>query len=123
MIKQGKYILRRGKPSDRGVPWYFSTPRDQPQAPEFVLEYEGVQIGAAHGSTCSIRHIEIFADHNIGHGTKFVELWEAYSKARCKKLEVSPVTEPNLAHILEHKRGFKLTHEDNKGAKTYEKDC
>lgn len=126
MIKQGKYILRRGKPGDRGVPGYFSIPRDQPQRPEFVLEYEGVQIGATHGSICCIRHIEIFediADHNIGHGTKFVELWEAYTKARCKRLKVSPVTVPNLAHILSHKRGFELTHDDGKGAQTYEKNC
>ncbi len=119
MIQQGKYVLRRGRPGDRGASGYITIPKGLP--PEFVLEYNGVQIGAAHGGVCCIRHIEIFVDHNKGHGTRFIELWEEYAKSRCETLEVSPVTVDNLAHILEHKRGFQLKHVDQGGAKTYVK--
>lgn len=123
MIHQGKYVLRKGKNSDRSASGYTVIPS---RPPEFVLEFEGVQIGAAHGGFCRITQIEIFEDRakrGIGHGTKFVELWELNVKEKCKELTVSPVTVPNLAHILKDKCGFRLVHEDAQGAKTFVKDC
>ena len=116
-------MLREGKTGDRGDSRYIAIPS---RPPEFVLEYEGVQIGAAHGGLCLITQIKIFEDRakrGIGHGTKFVELWELNVKDKCKQLRVSPVTTPDLAHILEDKRGFCLVHEDKQGGKTFVKDC
>jgi len=123
MIQQGKYVLREGITGDRGASGYSVIPS---RPPEFVIEYEGVQIGAAHGGLCLITQIEIFEDrakHGLGHGTQFVELWELNVKDKCKQLKVSPVTVPDLAHILEDKCSFQLIHEDNQGAKTFIKDC
>lgn len=118
MIQQGPYVFRRGRTGDRNASGWVSVHKGRP--PEFVLEFNGAQIGAAHGHTCCIKHIEIFGQHNKGHGTKFIELWEAYAKERCKELVVSPVTAGSLAHILEHKRGFQLR-VDKEDAKTYVK--
>ena len=121
MIKHGSYVFRTGKTQDRSAPRYIPIPK---RPPEFILEYDYVQIGAAHGDVCRITQIEIFDDcakRGIGHGTKFIELWEEYVKGKCEKITVSPVTVPDLAHILGNKRGFKLIHEDESGGKTFEK--
>jgi hypothetical protein len=115
MLDDGKYIFRLGKVGDR-VASGWANPDD---VPTFVLEYDGKQIGAAHGSNCFIMLIEVF-DENKGHGTKFIELWERYAHTiGCTELEVSPVSNEKLEHILEKKRGFSLKEVDEYNEKTY----
>ncbi len=90
--------------------------------PTFILEHEGRQVGVAHGSNCYIMMIQSF-DENKGHGTKFIELWEKYACAKgCSQLEVSPIANDKLEHILE-KQGFFLKEKDHYGEKVYVKKC
>lgn len=120
MIVDGPYIFRQGKLGDFTARRQVDIPKGKP--PMFVLEYNNQQIGVAHGSRCSIEHIEIQAEHDIGHGTKFIELWERWAKINCcTSIVISPVTVPELDHILEEKRNFSLIRDDD-GAKTYRKE-
>jgi len=117
MICDGKYIFRTGKAGDKSASRW--TNPDEP--PVFVLEYNGKQIGAAHGSQRSILLIEVFIE-NKGHGTKFIELWERYARMReFKELEMEQVLNDKLEHILEKKRGFVLKEIDTCNEKTYQK--
>ena len=117
MIREGKYVFREGKSGDRPASGW----ANQSGIPTFVLEYEGKQIGAAHGSLCFIILIQVF-DEDKGHGTKFIELWEKYAKDQCSQIEVSAVGSDKLEHILKDKRGFSLKEVDEFGDKTYTKN-
>ncbi len=116
------YCFRLGMNGDRSASGYITVPK---RPPEFILELDGEQIGAAHGSDCCIDQIEIFEDkvpHNNGHGTKFVELWESYAKqVGCGRLEVVKVSSNALAHILLDKRGFKFQGETKIYGRCYTK--
>jgi len=56
VIYDGKYTFRRGRAGDRSANYW----ADQNDIPTFVLEYEGRQIGAAHGIDCYIILIQSF---------------------------------------------------------------
>lgn len=103
------YTFRRGRNGDKSATGYMPIP---PKPPTYVLLYRGEQVGAAHGGVDCICHIEIFESYrNRDHCTKFVELWERWGRRlECNRLKVSPVTNPQLAHILE-KLGFELIEE------------
>ncbi|MCJ7430177.1 hypothetical protein MUO83_03025 [Candidatus Bathyarchaeota archaeon] len=117
MICCGKYVFRSGRIGDKSASGW--TNPEEP--PVFVLQYDGKQIGAAHGSQCSIVLIEVFIEDK-GHGTKFIELWETYARTRgFKELEMEQVLNDKLEHILEKKRGFSLKEIDACNEKTYYK--
>ncbi|TKJ26698.1 MAG: hypothetical protein CEE41_01700 [Hadesarchaea archaeon B3_Hades] len=88
--------------------------------PDYVLLYEGQQIGAMHGSLSSISQIEIFESHTKkGHGAKFVELIEQESKRQgIKKIVYDPVTNPMLGRILK-----KLGYTQESELRYVKKDC
>jgi len=111
----GKYSFREGRRGDRKANGW----ADDDEIPTFVLEYEGKQMGAAHGSLCFIILIQVF-DENRGQGTKFIELWEKYATNKgCSELEVSAVGNEKLQHILEKKRCFSVRKTDEYGEKEY----
>lgn len=117
-ISNGKYVFREGKKGDRPASGW----ADQKEMPVFVLEYDGKQVGAAHGSYCYVILIEVF-DENKGHCTKFIELWEKYVPTKgCSKLVVDQVSNAKLEHILKDKRGFCIDKIDEYGEKTFCKD-
>ena len=61
-------------------------------------------------------------ESDIGHGTKFIELWEKYSKGEhFSKICISTVASDRLEHILENKLGFSLNGIDNSNEKMYTK--
>jgi hypothetical protein len=118
VICDGKYVFRKVKAGDRPANGW----ADQDNILTYFLEYEGKQVDAAYGTDCCIVLIQSF-NENKGHGTKFIELWERYT---CTKgyshLEISPVSNAKLEHILENKRVFSLKEIDQYGEKTYFKN-
>jgi hypothetical protein len=94
------YVLRQGIKGDKHATRW-AGPKDVP--PNYVLLYEGQQIGAMYISLSSIVQIEIFEPHTEkGHGTKFVEMIEEEAKRQgIKEIIYEPVTNPKLGHILE----------------------
>ena len=120
MICNGEYTFRKGKKGDKPSTGWLN----QNDVPNFILEFRGKQIGAAHTKGCGwhIFLIETW-DWDKGHGTKFVELWEKYAKnERYQRLIVSEVASDRLEHILECKRGFFLKDIDEYGEKIYQKN-
>lgn len=122
------HTLRKGKKGDRPAPNFTGTVKISKgktiweNIPDYVLEYNGKQIGALHHGLDFIFFIEIFDPHkDKGHGTRFVEMLEQEARELGKsEISAFPVTDDSFEHILRDKRKWILAKDEN-GDKKYSK--
>lgn len=115
-VSCGDYTFREGRKGDKTADGF----NDTEDLPNFVLEFKGKQVIAAHtfGSKWHIFLIKSF-EKGKGHGTKFLELWEKAAKENdCTELCVSHVESPTLEHIL-GETGFQFVGYDNCSEKKF----